>query len=95
MTLKAAECGPMLDWCLQLLQKHGGVASFGEEFIQAGLSLRAFVKGIGANTFLPTPEQMGHLRAQLQMHLKCCRKSGINLVPKHHLTIHMLERTPG
>ena len=93
MTLKAAECGPMLEFVLWLLHKHGGVGTFGAAFIEAGESLKLLVKGLGSKAMVPTADEMKNLRSILQTHIRSCRLAGINLVPKHHLLIHMLDRT--
>jgi hypothetical protein len=93
MSLKAGEVNTMLEFTIHALNKHGGGAKFGREFMNAGQSIRNFVRELKKGDVMPSPVQMENIIKFYDQHLRSCKASGISFSPKHHLAIHMVQRT--
>ena len=92
MSLKAAECGLMLPFCIDILRKHGGPAVFGRGLLQAGVSLTQILNIIRHQRCVVTPVGKELLLDAAQTHLMACAVAGLTYTPKSHLMCHMLDR---
>ena len=93
MSLKAAEAGMLVRFCVDLLMRNGGPARFGLAIIQAGQSLIRYMVVMKQIKVLPTDVQYTEMLQAAQVHLQSCRLCGIAYVPKHHMFAHMTVRT--
>eukprot|EP00959_Pyramimonas_sp_CCMP1952_P440370 9220047-Pyramimonas_sp.AAC.1 len=91
---KAGEVGTLLEFSLHMLKKHGGTARYGRSFIVAGESMSQFLQIVRD---CPGPVMSEPQRAALMncacLHVRACKQSGVHCVPKHHLTLHLADRT--
>ena len=85
----------MVKFVVYAVEKFGGAATYGAEFLGAGYSLLSFVDQMSEMQSSVTPDNLRRLKNSLHFHMACCRTSGIKLVPKNHLAMHFVSRTRG
>lgn len=92
-SLKAAECGRMIPFCLHLLCKFGGSTRFGVSLIQAGVALERYMDLMRENPLIVPPDKHRFMLEALELHLRACAATGIKYSPKFHVVVHMTIRT--
>eukprot|EP00959_Pyramimonas_sp_CCMP1952_P229205 4792493-Pyramimonas_sp.AAC.1 len=92
---KAGELGVLLEFALHKLNDAGGPAVFTHAFIVAGSTLSQFLRATRALNYVVSQAQRDELVGLACIYLRACETSGVNHVPKHHLFVHLADRTAG
>ena len=98
MSMKAGESAHLLKFAIHALEKYtqeNGLEMFGEAgaaLVGAAVSLQAVLDGRRQFAAIPDAKDMRYLKQQLDIHIRCCKRSGIALAPKAHLATHLIDR---
>eukprot|EP00959_Pyramimonas_sp_CCMP1952_P465011 9487576-Pyramimonas_sp.AAC.1 len=95
MSFKAAEAHIMLRFVVYELEQLGGSPVFGGPLMGACSSLLAFCEKIHAHPIVIPPNVLARMKEDCDLHIRCCKEAGISLTPKHHLFLHLCDRTDG
>eukprot|EP00959_Pyramimonas_sp_CCMP1952_P408358 8558297-Pyramimonas_sp.AAC.1 len=93
MSLKAAECGLLLKFSIDMVRRYGGPPVFGDALLKAGISLTQILNIIRLQRCKVSDLGKGMLLEAAQTHLVSCKLTGIDYTPKSHLLCHMLDRS--
>ena len=92
VTTKAAETGPLVQWCVQLLCEFTVLG--GEYLLPAGQALSRHMKILKSHGPKLPREASIELLSTFQRHVALLRRTGVGLIPKHHLWLHLICATP-
>ena len=92
MSTKGGESAMLLKFTVWLLDELGGADVFGEALIGAVVSLQAFLDKRREVRGRPDDGTLRYMRIQMDVHIRCCRQAGISLIPKSHLSTHLVDR---
>ena len=90
---KAGEIGVLLEFALFKLGEAGGADVFGHPFIVAGSALSQFLRATRKLNYVVSQAQRNELVGLACIYLRSCEASGVSHVPKHHLFVHLADRT--
>ena len=93
MSIKGGEAALLLRFILWELENLGGIQIFGAALVGAVVSLQTILdkrRNVLGKTDHVT---MRALRSQVAVHIRCCRRAGISLIPKSHQLLHLIDRS--
>ena len=92
MSVKGGEAALLLKFACWELEQLGGIPSFGSALVGAVLTLQSILdlrRDLGGR---PSQEALQRIRAQVDVHIRCCKRAGIALIPKSHQILHLIDR---
>ena len=95
MSIKGGEAAVLLKFTLWMLERLGGIPVFGAPLVGAVVSLQRILdlrRDLGGR---PSQATLQAIRVQAEVHIRCCKKAGISLIPKSHQMTHMVDRMGG
>eukprot|EP00959_Pyramimonas_sp_CCMP1952_P320381 6704666-Pyramimonas_sp.AAC.1 len=92
---KAGEMSVLLNFAVHELLVYGGAEVFTDAFVTAGSTMVQFLDTIRGMGVVVRPEEREALVGLSGIFLRACEASGVSHVPKHHLVVHLADRTSG
>ena len=92
MSIKGGEAAVLLSFVIWEMEQLGGLPVFGAPLFGAAVSLQRILdlrRDVGGR---PGEAIMRTLRAQVDVHQRCCKRAGIAVIPKTHQMMHMVDR---
>ena len=92
MKLKAAECGLILVWVVDALERLGGSVPFCEDLCAAGHCFCAYLDCIRSQPEIIPLDVQQHMFDLMQSAILRCNEAEIEAAPKVHFFYHMTDR---
>lgn len=89
LKLKAAECGTLLPWAIDLVVEKGQAVAFRQELLSAARALQTWLETTRENGPVLAPGVAQVLRDSAQRCLLNCMRAKVKFVPKHHFFAHL------